>query len=35
MNGTLSRPEQHVDAAPLMALISLPRTRQAVAGARR
>ena len=34
MNDTL-RPEQHVDAAPLMALISLPRTRPAVAGARR
>ena len=35
MNDTLCRPQQHVDAAPLMALISLPRTRPAVSGARR
>lgn len=34
MNGTLSRPEQHVYAAPLMALISLPRERRLVTGAR-
>jgi anti-sigma regulatory factor (Ser/Thr protein kinase) len=34
VNDTLC-PEQQVDEAPLMALISLPRTRPAVAGARR
>jgi anti-sigma regulatory factor (Ser/Thr protein kinase) len=31
----VSDPEQHLDAAPLMALIGLPRTRPAVSGARR
>lgn len=35
MNTVLPRPDQRVSAAPLMALISLPRTRPAVASARR
>jgi anti-sigma regulatory factor (Ser/Thr protein kinase) len=34
MNAVLDRPEQQVSVAPLMALISLPRTRPTVAAAR-